>query len=60
MFLLSVSFVVPLCSVTSLLTNYFNHRIAYDDVAQTNHTIASICNRLRCEKECPLPQVLIR
>jgi len=26
------------------LTNYFNHRIAYDDVAQTNHTIVSICN----------------
>jgi len=42
------------------LTNYFNHRIAYDDVAQTNHTIASIRNRLRCEKACPLPWVLIR
>jgi len=40
------------------LTNYFNHRIAYDDVAQTNHTIASICNRLRCEKACPLLGVL--
>jgi len=40
------------------LTNYFNHCIAYDDVAQTNHTIASICNRLRCEKACPLPRVL--
>jgi len=59
MFLLSVSFVVPLCSATSLI-NYFNHRIAYDDVAQTNHTIASICNRLRCEKACPLPRVSIR
>jgi len=42
------------------LTNYFNHRIADDDVAQTNHTIASIRNRLRCEKACPLPRVLIR
>jgi len=42
------------------LTNYFNHRIAYDDVAQTNHTTASICNRLRCEKACPLPRLLIR
>jgi len=42
------------------LTNYFNHRIAYDDVAQTNHTIASICNRLRCETACPQPRVLIR
>ena len=59
MFLLSVSFVVPLCCVTSLI-NYFIHRIAYDDVAQTNHTIASICNRLHCEKACPLPRVLIR
>ena len=28
MFLLSVSLVVPLCKVTSLITNYFNHRIA--------------------------------
>jgi len=36
------------------LTNYFNHHIAHDDVAQTNHTIASICNRLGCEKACPL------
>jgi len=42
------------------LTNYFNHRIAYADVAQTNHNIASICNRLRCEKVWPLPRVLIR
>jgi len=42
------------------LNNYFNTRIAYDDVPQTNHTIASICNRLRCEKACPLPWVLIR
>jgi len=42
------------------LTDYFNNRIAYDDVAQTNYTIASICNRLRCEKACPLRRVLIR
>ena len=41
-------------------TNHLNYRIAYDDVPQTNHTIASICNRLRCEKACPLPWVLIR
>jgi len=42
------------------LTNYFNHRIAYEDVPQLNHTIASIFKRLGCEKACLLPRVLIR
>ena len=49
MFMISESFVVPLCSVTSLV-NYsidLNHCIAYDDVAQTGHTLAAICNWLR-------------
>jgi len=42
------------------LTKYLNHCIAYDDVAQTSHTIAPICNRLRCEKAYRLPRVLIQ
>jgi len=42
------------------LTKYLNHCIAYDDVAHTSHTIAPICNRLRCEKAHRLPRVLIQ
>jgi len=45
MFMLSVSFVVALCSVNfAHLTIYLDRCIAYDDVAQTNHTSAPICN----------------
>ena len=62
MFMLSESFVSPLCSATSLINYsiYLNHWIAYDDVAQTSHNNAPTCNWLRCKKAYRLTRVLIR